>query len=234
MGEINNTFGTLSSAPNNTTINKIYSYLSSILVGFKGENDENENTITNRLCKTLTSKKPSEYPFYFHHQNQEDDKENTSTDFAVFGTHAYAQENGIDDDFPPLIKFEAKRLNSKLPKNREKEYVCGEYKNNKCVRNSGGIERFKNGRHGKDVVHAGIIGYIQTDSPKYWIKKINNWIQEQIENASDNRLIWLQNDLLMINDENEILSSYSSVSHRVHNDNIQLKHFWIDFSEQQN
>ncbi|WP_029903462.1 hypothetical protein [Prevotella sp. 10(H)] len=231
---INNTFGTLSSAPDNTIINKVYDYLSLILIGFKGKNDENENAITNRLCKTLNSKKPSEYPFYFHHQNIEDDKENTSTDFAVFGTHAYAQENNIDDDSPSLIKFEAKRLNSKLPKNREKEYVCGEYQNNKCVKNSGGIERFKNGRHGKDVVYAGIIGYIQTDSPKYWIQKVNNWIQEQIKNANDDKLTWLENDLLVINNENDTLSSYSSISYRVYDDNIQLRHLWIDFSEQQN
>lgn len=39
------------------------------------------------------------------------------------------------------------------------------------LENSGGIERFKNGRHGKDVVNAGIIGYIQTDSPAYWIQR---------------------------------------------------------------
>lgn len=234
MREINNTFGTLSSAPDNTIINKIYSYLSTTLIGFRGEKDDNENAITNKLCKTLNSRKPPEYPFYFHHQNIEDDKENTSTDFAVFGTYAYAQENNIEDDSPSLIKFEAKRLNSKLPKKREKEYVCGQYLNNKCVTNSGGIERFKNGRHGKDVVHAGIIGYIQTDSPKYWIQKVNNWIQEQIENASDDRLTWLQNDLLIINSENETLTSYSSISYRVYDDNIQLKHFWIDFSKQQN
>ena len=70
MGEIsNNTFGTLSSAPDNTIITTIYNYLSSILVAFKGKNNENENAITNRLCKSLNSRKPSEYPFYFHHQN---------------------------------------------------------------------------------------------------------------------------------------------------------------------
>ena len=126
MEEImNNTYGALSSAPDNAIIDNIYDYVTLILSGFKGKRNENENTLTNKLCKTLNSKRPSEYPFFFHHQNLEDDKENTSTDFAALGTFAFAQDNDIeDDDSPSLIKFEAKRLDSSLPKHREKEYVC--------------------------------------------------------------------------------------------------------------
>lgn len=233
MGEMtNNTFGTLSSAPDNTIITTIYNYLSSLLVAFKGKNNENENAITNRLCKSLNSRKPSEYPFYFHHQNIEDEKENTSTDFAVFGTFAYAQENDIeDDDSPSLIKFEAKRLNSKLPKHREKEYVCGEYTGGKCAKNSGGVERFKNGRHGKDVINAGIVGYLQTDSPKHWHQKVNEWIKEQVASPSDSKLTWEDKDTLSLDSQTGTFSEYSSLSYRIFGDEIQLKHFWIDISK---
>lgn len=233
MGESTiNSFGKLSSAPDNTIITTIYNYLSSILSSFKAKSDENENAITNRLCKSLNSRKPPEYPFHFHHQNIENEKENTSTDFAVFGSHAYALENGIeDDDSPSLIKFEAKRLNSKLPSKREKEYVCGEYLNGKCERNSGGIERFKNGRHGKDVVNAAIIGYIQTDSPKHWFEKINSWILEQIISPSDKKLSWSKKDLINLTVEDSILSEYTSKSDRIYNDEVRLRHFWIDISK---
>lgn len=233
MGEsTSNSFGTLSSAPDNTIITTIYNYVSSILLSFKGKSDENENAITNRLCKSLNSRKPTEYPFHFHHQNIENEKENTSTDFAVFGTYAYAMEHGIeDDDSPSLIKFEAKRLNSKLPKHREKEYVCGEYLNGNCERNSGGIERFKNGRHGKDVSNASIIGYIQTDSPKHWFEKITGWIKEQIQSPSDKKLVWSKKDLLRLNAQNAILSEYISISDRIYNDEVRIRHFWIDISE---
>lgn len=233
MGEsTSNSFGKLSSAPDNTIITTIYNYLSSILSSFKAKSDENENAITNRLCKSLNSRKPSEYPFYFHHQNIENEKENTSTDFAVFGSIAYADENSIEvDDSPSLIKFEAKRLNSRLPSKREKEYVCGEYSEGKCIKNSGGIERFKNGRHGRDVSNASIIGYIQTDSPKHWFQKINSWIQEQITSPSDNQLSWSKKDLLSLNVEDSILSEYTSISDRIHNDEVQLRHFWIDISK---
>ncbi|MFA6150520.1 MAG: hypothetical protein WC716_04300 [Chitinophagaceae bacterium] len=232
MGElIDNTYGILTSAEDNTIITSIYNYLTSVLLGFKGKNDENENAITNRLCKSLNARKPSEYPFYFHHQNLENEKENTSTDFAVFGTYAYAVENDIEDtDSPSLIKFEAKRLNSKLPSIREKEYVCGEYLDGKCIKNSGGIERFKNGRHGQDVVNAAIIGYIQTDTPTHWFAKVNEWIQEQIKNPSDSKLSWKKKDILKLNNQKENSSNFSSISHRVFGDEILLQHFWIDIS----
>ena len=227
-----NIFGTLSSAPDNTIIDKIYKYLASILSDFNGKVDENENVMTNRLCKSLNTKKPPEYPFFFHHQNLENDKKNTSTDFAVFGTFGYAQENNIDDnDTPSLIKIEAKRLDSGLPARREKEYVHGEYANGKCLKNSGGIERFKNGRHGDDVTNAGLIGYIQTDTPIYWLEKINCWIEEQIQCASNNSLIWQKTDLLTLLHQNVHLSIYSSIAHRKCGDNIYLKHFWIDISK---
>lgn len=230
-----NTFGILSSAPDNAIINNVYTCLALILSDFNGKKDENENVMTNRLCKTLNSKKPSEYPFFFHHQNLEDEKENTSTDFAAFGTFAYAQENDFDnDDSPSLIKFEAKRLDSGLPAHRKKEYVCGEYTNGKCSKNTGGIERFKNGRHGKDVVNAGIIGYIQTDSPTLWLEKVNSWIEEQIQNASDDRLIWQKADLLTFINQNVYLSVYSSTAHRIYGDEIELRHFWIDISKNKN
>lgn len=233
MGEsTNNVFGILSSAPDNTIITTIYNYLSSILSSFKGKSDENENAITNRLCKSLNSRKPSEYPFYFHHQNIENERENTSTDFAVFGTYAFAQENDIEDnDSPSLIKFEAKRLNSKLPKHREKEYVCGEYLSGKCTKNSGGVERFKNGRHGRDVKNAAIVGYIQTDNPKHWLQKVNDWITEQFTSPTDPNLTWQNSDKLNLDGQTGLLSEYSSLSYRIFGGEITLKHFWIDISD---
>ncbi|HBJ80627.1 MAG: hypothetical protein PWQ72_1834 [Pseudothermotoga sp.] len=229
-----NTFGELSGAQDHTIINKIFGYIAMTLSTLDAKKDENENTITNRLCKCLSSHKPGEYPFYFHHQNIENTREGTSTDFAVFSTVAYAQDYNIwSDDYPALVKFEAKRLSSKLPKKREKEYVCGEYKEGRCVRNSGGIERFKNGRHGRDVTYAGLIGYIQTDSPAYWFRKVNEWIQEQIESASDSKLVWKKEDLLVQDYVKETLSCYSSVSARVQGDHINFKHLWIDFTLKQ-
>lgn len=219
------TFGILESAPDNTIINSIYEYINSVCQFFQGNKDENENSLTNRLCILLNSRKPKEYPFYFHHQNLEDPSNNTSTDFASFATHPYASKNNVDE-FTALIKFEAKRLSSNLPASREREYVRGEYNNNIRLKNSGGIERFKNGTHGRDIKYGGFIGYLQTGTKDDWFRKINELIWEQINVSSDKDLNWDSNDLIKAPtvDSNDY---YTSLSSRKDNEPIQFRHYWV-------
>lgn len=228
----NHTFGTLSSAPDGSIVEHIFAHVRSVLLEFKAKSDENENAITNKLCKALEFKKPPEYPYFFHHQNIEDEKENTSTDFAAFGTFAYAQDAGLEDldDVPALIKFEAKRLSTAIPKKREKEYVIGEYENCNQKKNTGGIERFKNERHGKDVTHAGIVAYVQTDTFSNWLTKVNGWIKDEIAKPSDSNLTWDKGDLLSLQTANTGVSEYSSKSNRLSGRFIVLRHFWVEAS----
>jgi len=226
----NNTFGTLSSAPDGKIISKVFDFVTSVLEDFEGKEDDNENHLTNELCKQLGFKKPTGFPFYFQHQNIEDAKENTSTDFAAFGTYAYAQTYNKEGGEFPLVKFEAKRLNTTLPKKREREYVIGEYEKSELVKNSGGIERFKNLRHGKDVAHAGIIGYVQTDTFDHWIEKINGWIKEEVSNPHDSTLTWDEDDYLKANWANDNLSSYLSKPKRKKFEQLNMHHVWIKLS----
>lgn len=236
-------YGELTSAGDNTIIHKIHGYVVIVLSGLTVERNENENAITNRFCIDLNTKRPPEFPFYFHHQNIEDSQKGTSTDFAVFETIPFSEatvfhgaNTGVltgntllpANPFPRSIaKFEAKRLNSTLGKGREKEYVIGEYRQGKRVKNSGGIERFKNGQHGSDVLHAAIIGYIQTDTPDYWHEKVNKWIGEEIQEASDKNLFWCDKDMLVKERVDGGISCYTSFSARLAGDDIKLKHFWI-------
>lgn len=220
----NNSFGSLSSATDGSIVEHIFNYVSMILKDFKGTKDENENGITNRLCKTLEFKKPPEYPFFFHHQNIESAKQNTSTDFAVFGTSTFEPNN---DEAPALIKFEAKRLTNLLTKKREKEYVIGEYKQGKLIRNSGGIERFKNGRHGGDITHAGIIGYVQSGSFSLWKDKIDSLIQDEINNPHDRSLSWDNDDFLKFIKSDNNIHEYVSKPKRKSGGVIDLRHTWI-------
>ena len=238
-----NSFGELTSAGDNTISNKIYRYVLIMLSSLTVAKNENENAITNRLCIELNTRRPPEFPFYFHHQNIENAKLGTSTDFAVFGTVPFARTTvlrcsnsdlttGITSaptgDLPhSIVKFEAKRLNSTLGKRREKEYVIGEYRLGKREKNSGAIERFKNGRHGNDVQYAGIIGYIQTDTPDYWHVKVNEWIEEEILTPSDKNLVWRKDDLLAKDYSDGRVSCYSSVSTRLAGGDVKLKHFWV-------
>jgi len=225
-----NTFGTLISAPDGKILGKIFSFVSSVLQNFKGKTDDNENHLTNELCKSLGFKKPPEFPFFFQHQNIEDSKENTSTDFAAFGTYSYAQSTNQRGENFPLVKFEAKRLSTTLPRKREREYVIGEYENGQQTKNSGGIERFKNLRHGKDVDHAGIIGYVQTDSFKYWIDKVNRWIKDEIDKPHDSTLPWDDGDYLTTNWSNDNLCSSISNSKRKGLKKLNLCHIWVSLT----
>lgn len=226
----NNSFGSFSSAPDGNTVDRIFEYVSKVLQGFNGTDSENENCLTNKLCKALEYTKPPESPFFFHHQNLENPKENTTTDFAAFGTFAYAQQNNISDsdEAPPLIKFEAKRLSTALPKKREREYVIGDYEKKRQIRNSGGIERFKNGRHGKDVINAGIIGYVQSDSFFDWQEKINGWIQEEISSPHDSTLSWDNNDILILTKSDHRLTEFISKPKRKNSNSMVLRHLWIN------
>lgn len=220
------TIGTLSSAPDGSIVNHIFDYVSTILVDFKASSVENENTLTNRLCIILNQHKPEAYPYFFHHQNLENEVENTSTDFAVFGTLSYTNISSTS----ALIKFEAKRLSTDLPKRREREYIIGEYLHGEQLHNTGGIERFKNERHGQDVNIAGLIGYVQTESFSYWFDMVNAWIQSEIESSHDKSLHWDEDDKIKLIKSGKHLASYKSKSRRISKGIIELRHLWINIT----
>ena len=225
-----NTFGNLSSAPDGKIIAKVFDFVSLVLEGFEGETNDNENHLTSELCKQLGFKKPAELPFFFQHQNIEDAKENTSTDFAAFGTYTYAKMYNKKGEEFPLIKFEAKRLSSTLPRKREREYVIGEYENGLQIKNSGGIERFKTLRHGKDVMHSAIIGYVQTNTFDHWFQKINGWIKEEIDNPNDSTLEWDTDDYLISNGSSNNLCRHLSKPKRKELEQLRMHHIWVNLN----
>ncbi len=218
---INNSIGKLDSASDGTIIESIFEYVEKELATFAGHSKKNENALTNAFCKQLEGNKPVTSPWFFHHQNIEDETVNTSTDFAVFpkseGQYEYA-----------LIAFEAKRLSRSLPKKREREYVIGEYNTKGSqIKNSGGIERFKNERHGADLKVAGFIGYLQTGSFDEWVKKINGWIQDEITFSHDKSIIWNSYDKLKIHKVAGRVATYKSTSSRKTRANISFRHLWV-------
>lgn len=127
--------------------------------------------------------------------------------------------------------FEAKRLTAGLPHKREREYVIGEYNQGRQVHNSGGIERFKNERHGKNIVIAGLIGYVQTENYSYWFERINEWIQDEIEQPHNSSLTWTVNDKLsIIKSENRVCQCLSN-STRPSGNFIELRHLWVNLTQ---
>jgi len=219
--------GILDSVPDGSIVNHIFSYVSGILSVFEADVNDNENTLTHRLCLYLCQQKPSEYPYFFHHQNLEDERTNTSTDFAVYGTLEYSNILNQSE----LVVFEAKRLTAGFSRSREKEYVIGEYSQGRQIHNSGGIERFKNERHGKNMAIAGLIGYVQVKNQSYWFERINGWIQDEIEKPHDQSLTWTVDDKLSIVKSEIRVCQYLSNSKRLSDNFIELRHLLVNLTQ---
>ena len=120
-----------------------------------------------------------------------------------------------------FFQIECKRLSTSL-NHKGKEYVKGNEEN------TGGIERFKNNKHGEHLYEAALIGFVQNDSFENWHTKINNWVQYEIDNTNST---WTITDKLLEEYQNALLHKYSSICNRVSGSPIVLQHFFIDVSK---
>ena len=112
--------------------------------------------------------------------------------------------------------LEGKRLPARA-KSCEREYVCG---------NLGGIQRFKNNKHGKNLPCSAMIGYIQNGTFKIWKDRINSWIDELITSEGSQ---WNNSDkMVAYNTRND---KFRSEHNRIDgNKPIILYHYWIDLT----
>ena len=195
----------------------------------KGEIKMNEDGLTQRLCRFL-NRNIGSFPFLFDKEDMENDKKGNS--FRVdIGTYSQTETIIVNDrEFTAdetFFKIEAKRL-SKLEKSRKREYVIGrEDKDGKYI-NSGGIERFKKGIHGKNLIHAALIGYVQLYDFTYWHQSINGWI---LDLSKEKPTFWSDKEMLKNESFTTELATYVSYHIRKQKgikDEIKLNHFWID------
>lgn len=190
----------------------------------KGEVTTSEKSLTDKLCKFL-NRQASSCPFFFQHENVEDHSTGASPQTDI-GTVSQSEHLIIGDrsygEFDSFFSFEAKRLPTP-GQYREKEYVIGH------DRESGGIERFKKGIHGKTLKYAAIIGYIQKEDADHWFLKINDWIGELITTFPKE---WNEDDKLIQNALASEIAKYESKNSRLKTgDHINLLHFWINLTE---
>ncbi len=197
-----------------------------------------ENPVTDALCRYLNDVLGDEDPkrnlrFFFHHQSEEtDDGRSKKNDFeAVPLTPKGSKLVKPPGALVPIVRFEAKRLDSRLESAREKEYVRGEYSSRKRPSNSGGIERFKNKSHGSKERNGALIAYIQTDDTPMWLAKINQWIDAEIAHPSDPNLSWGTQDKLTNHQAFSDHDEFKSTSARPDLAPINLHHFWIPLNQ---
>jgi len=180
----------------------------------------NENGLNSRLSRFITNAADQEI-FFADRESMEDENRGDSP-AADIGIYLKVEDCGIDP--PKITVFEGKRLTTKLPANRRREYVIVHEKDGKRI-HCGGIERFKLSIHAHNLKHAGMIGYIQDGTADGWREQVNSWIAEL--SLSPHEPTWLKREQLSVLSQKGRGTECSSVVCREEN-LLFLTHLWIN------
>jgi hypothetical protein len=188
---------------------------------------KNEKGLTQKLLHMLTIHALREYhPFCFEKEYMEVPERGDSpqVDIAaistldegiVIGAKAYEGES--------FFSMEAKRL-AKLGSNRLMEYLIGRSEKGK-YNSCGGVERFKQGIHGRKLDYGAIIGYVQDYDFVHWHGQLNSWIKELINKKIFSQVNWMPKDKLQKKHIKSKTARFLSVNSRK-DDPITLFHLW--------
>ena len=214
------------------TIITVVGCVEQILITFSDKytdsNIKNEKGLTQKLVLILNSHALREYyPFWFDKEYMEIPERGDSPQVDI-GTITTLEEGIVigsktytDESF---FSMEAKRLGN-LGKKRSKEYLIGRYENEKYI-HCGGVERFKQGKHGRNLKYGAIIGYVQEHDFTYWYGSINSWIDDLIQKNLYSPVPWLLKDKLQKDYIRSTTAKFISITSRK-NDFITLFHLWV-------
>jgi len=160
----------------------------------------------------------------FRHEEQQGTRRRV--DMAAKPVGSMIIRGKLFNRYEPFLVIEGKRL-PPPSKSREREYVTGE---NGAM--SGGIQRFKFGKHGGNHDVAVIVGYVQEKSPHDWHPIVNGWILALTEKQPDD---WKKDETLSDFQSCPSQKRIKSISihHRkgeCKSNSIQLHHFWIQMN----
>jgi len=165
------------------------------------ERKKNENQHTLSFCVYMTNKCSSK--FYFGRENAQ--KGSSVIDIGVYKGSIL------------IYTIEAKLLptpqGTKQYPRYEYEYAYGK---------GGGIQRFKDGKHGVDnnnnpLVENGLIAFIKDDKFDYWLSKVNQWITETDWDSSE------QLQKIYFEDIAKLQSKHLRIDKSV----VYLNHYWV-------
>jgi hypothetical protein len=188
---------------------------------------KNEKGLTQKLVLILNFHARREYyPFWFDKEYMEVPERGNSPQVDI-GTITTIEEGIVigsktytDESF---FSLEAKRL-GRLGSKRSKEYLIGRFENEKYF-NCGGVERFKQGKHGRNLKYGAIIGYVQEHDFACWYGRINSWIDDLIQKNLYSPVPWLLKDKLKKDYIRSTTAKFISTTSRK-NDFITLFHLW--------
>lgn len=156
--------------------------------------DTNEEIINQKLLRFLNSKNKL---FSFVPENRDETgKDKRKPDFGV-----YEKIEIYDDNQKRFFDIECKRL---YHPSKSKQYVSGK---------TGGIQRFKDNKHGVDLSYSAMVGYVETEDFSFWQKKVNSWISDKDEYL----------EMLEIKQIAKLKSTHKKIT----KETIELTHFWL-------
>jgi hypothetical protein len=220
LGGTGNLLGPSQHAQFDTVVEFLKAHLPQFAETVLNTNIMNEKGLNSRLSRFITNAAAQEI-FFAEPESMEDETHGNSPAGDI-GIYLNVEDIGID---PPLITvFEGKRLTTKLPMKRRREYVIGHEEDGKHI-TCGGIERFKLAIHGGRLKHAGMIGYLQDGTSESWQEQVNAWICDLCRQPSDPA--WSEREKLMLQKTDGRVAEYSSIVNRVDSE-LHLTHLWID------
>jgi hypothetical protein len=194
----------------------VYKYMSNWRDAPTRAKAEDEKLLNSSFSKYLSiSARNCEFTYSFSHEESQGSKR--TVDISVYFNNT--------DCFEKVITvFECKRLSDKIEKKRKDEYVTG----HKDV--SGGIQRFRLEKHGKDHKIVGMIGYVQTGTCLEWQKTVNSCIEKLCGEPDENGLLWNKEEYLNLteHDEKNDKSFCKSLHQRITKENITIYHLWVN------
>jgi len=186
-----------------------------------------EDKLNLQLCKFLDSRARNDFPMVrFDHEEYQSGRRRV--DLSASLAESIVLEARLYTIYDPILVLEGKRLPAPSS-DREREYVTGAAPE----KISGGIQRFKLGLHGARLDVAAMIGYVQDGTPRHWHKKINAWILELADEASEDGCVWSADEILELlkADTANGIVSYHSVHSGISGNGIELHHLWIVMSD---
>jgi hypothetical protein len=190
----------------------------------KNGRSANETRLNAAFCSHLNvaaRKGPGWDVFQF--KPEEPDEINASRAYDLAAAPCVYQlvvEGRTFSDYEPILPVECKRLPTPTGKNRDpREYVYT------AKGSGGGIQRYKEGKHGSVHVQAVIIGYVQAHAFSHWETTIHGWISDLHAAGVPG---WSPSDALGPRVRaSRHLVEYESTHDRAGLAPIRLRHLWV-------
>lgn len=184
-----------------------------------------ETALTSQLCAHLNSatrKTPGWDCLQFRVEEADETLASRKIDLvAAAAGDALIVQGRSYSDFETILPIECKRLPIPAGGDRdEREYVVTR------VGVGGGIQRYKEGKHGAAHVRAAIIAYVQEHDFDHWFTLIGNWIRDLHIAGSPG---WSPADTLLIQKQDDTtgIAVHESVHNRTNLPEIYLRHLWV-------